>query len=203
VPFQNRLNRGKVRAAHSDRVSGQGLVALSLASERPCDRPAVSCIPAGLPGGVLFCAPPPCHHENSPGGEVLSPSEPVVHGELPVVCCENPAQPEIPSIMLMQSAALPTSGGRLMAYPPASSLSVLLILILWEPDRSGPAPDEESIGSQTGGSREIRERAVSRVRHNSFVHNDLANCRNRHNMNNRDIQARRNTLSRISNAVPQ
>ena len=44
---------------------------------------------------------------------------------------------------------------------------------------------------------------LSRLRHNSFVHNDLANCRNRHNMNNRDIQARRNTLSRISSAVPQ
>ena len=160
----------------------------------PCVVRAVSEIPASVLGAATACLPLLCHHEKRPGGELFSPSGPLGHVELPVVCCGNPAQPEAPNNKINNSPVCLTAGGRLMAYPPASSPSVILLTTSEKPIDRDRFPVEESIGSKVAGSRVIRAPGFLLPRHNSFLHNELSNCRIRHNVNNREIQARQSGL---------
>ena len=163
APFHRRSNRGKLRATHSSRVSGHGLGEVWFAAmPAPCVVRAVSEIPASVLGAATACLPLLCHHEKRPGGELFSPSGPLGHVELPVVCCGNPAQPEAPSNKINNSPVCLTAGGRLMAYPPASSPSVILLTTSEKPIDRDRFPVEESIGSKAAGSRVIRGAGVSR-----------------------------------------
>jgi len=124
-PCQARLSRGKWRASHSDldssHTSHDGLAP-------PGAEAALLVSGKFVAGSELELAsdPDPRHHDNRLGAAASTPSEPVGPGEDKLKFFEKPAQPENPgSDTSSDSKTSPTSGGRLMAFPPASTSFVL------------------------------------------------------------------------------
>jgi hypothetical protein len=118
--FQAWLNNGKRRAHHWVHVSGH----TSHDGVAPLEPDAMPLV-ADAFGAAAELEPPseagPRHDENRLGA-VASTSSDVAGPEDKLNLCGTPAQPESPdSDTSKATRTSPTSGGRLMAFPPAST----------------------------------------------------------------------------------
>jgi hypothetical protein len=146
LPFQARVSNGKRRASHSEVVSGH----TSPGEPGPVEGTTGVTVSTGALADSAFgpaTAPAAGHHDGRLGARVSLPSEPVQTDEDKLRRSGKPAQPGTPgSATKSDKNTSPTSGGRLMAFPPAAASSSLSLFPLGSANRSGSASALECIG---------------------------------------------------------
>ena len=183
LPFQSRLMMGKWRASHSDLDSGHtspgtfvdaaGAAALPTSARLAVESVVAASLEAGATTRIDWDA-----------GDSAA-SAPVRRGRRqaqPLRDAGTAGKPQQPA-----TTTSPTTGGRLMAFPPASTSFVLpLDFTESESLRIRLRCKNPSAGAASRIRHDLTDRLDRRVRHNSFLQKELSNCRIPHNVNNRE-----------------